>query len=90
MMAEFPFLVLEGDSEDLTDIEVASAIQTTQQDDLVQNLRGAVCPHCGSQVRPSGHSLRRRKGRLFWRVDLTCGSHASARVFEADWWRQGA
>jgi len=78
----------EEDSDDLTVEEVATAVQTTKLEELVEALKEMRCPHCGLSVRVTEHHLRRYQKRFFWRVQLACDTaHSSSKLFEADWWR---
>lgn len=75
----------DEDSEDLTDEEVASAIETTGTEGIVS---GATipCPECSGVVRVLLHELRRRKPHLYWRTTLECvHGHTTVRLFITDW-----
>lgn len=74
----------DEDSEDLTDEEVAAAIETEGTEDIVA---GTTVPcECGGGVRILLHEFRRRKPHMYWRTTLECShGHTTKRLFVTDW-----
>lgn len=70
------------DSDDLTDDEVAAAIETKDSSGVVQRLRGEIIE---TTFTVKAHELRRRGDSLFWRVRLVAGDVEKVLVFRADW-----
>lgn len=73
------------DSEDLTDVEVAHAVPTTDRRDLAHRIATAL-RISGPEFSLKGHELRRRKPHLYWRVRLVSAEEPDrVLVFRADW-----
>lgn len=71
------------DSEDLTDDEVAGALEAETSSDVARRVRQEIQE---SPFTVKAHELRRRGDSLFWRVRLVAGGGVEkALVFRADW-----
>lgn len=70
------------DSEDLTDEEVAGALEAKTSSDVARLVRQEVLD---SSFTVKAHELRRRGDALFWRVRLVARDVEKVLVFRADW-----
>lgn len=76
----------EGESEDLTNAEILSAVATGQASDIVKHLAGQTCRECKSRLVVAGHALRRRSPHLYWRVSARCAyGHPVRLTYQTDW-----
>jgi hypothetical protein len=77
----------EENSPDLTDLEIANAIPTNSEVDVVQeHSKFSYCSVCSQPVRLVGNAIRRRIPHLFWRMKFECPQgHEGSRVFQIDW-----
>lgn len=77
----------EDDSEDLTDPQVAQAVETKSAEHLAEHLTLLSCTICGA--RPElwiSHALRRRAPHLYSRTHVRCpAGHEETYVFTVDW-----
>lgn len=84
-------LVLTGDlpqedSEDFSAEEAASAIPTQNSEDLVKRLMKQVRGSRVSKFTVQSHELRRREGRLYYRIRMTATQEPDkVLVFKVDW-----
>lgn len=76
----------ETDSEDLTDLEIANAILTSGEADIVRGFKERLCPSCGLSIRLIKQARRRRSPHLYWRMHFTCSEgHVNSMLFRTDW-----
>jgi hypothetical protein len=77
----------EDDSDDLTDEEVARAVNTADTHDLSTRIVVVLRESPGTQLEK--HELRRRKPHLYWRARLRSPTgEERVMVFVADWLKQ--
>ncbi len=70
------------DSEDLTDEEVAGALEAKTSSDVARRVQQEILD---SSFTIKAHELRRRGESLFWRVRLVDGAVEKSLVFRVDW-----
>jgi hypothetical protein len=76
----------EEDSEDLTDEQVAQAVETKGQADLTVRLVHLSCSTCGALHEAVDHALRRRAPHLYSRTKAKCpAGHDEVFVYCVDW-----
>ena len=80
----------EDDSPDLTETEIAEALDVRSMENLIQSLRGVRCSTCGEVFDSSDHALRRRAPHLYWKMALYCETgHQTSLIFRTDWLKRG-
>jgi hypothetical protein len=76
----------EDDSEDLTDGQIAQAVETTGSKDFGERQARLSCTTCGARHGTLSHALRRRAPHLYSRTEATCeAGHQEMFVFLVDW-----
>ncbi len=92
MKLDYKDIAAEEDSPDLTDEEIAVAVETTDSNSFVSALEEAIRPMIRPNVAAAiqSHELRKRKPHLYCRTRVALdGEPDKVLLFRVDWLKDG-